>query len=135
VANQALVAGADYTMLVWGDATKPQFTLIADDNRYPSVTTKANVRLVNATTGASAALTLQANLFPIANNVAQGQASSYVSVVADAATAVNIDSTSKFGWYASGVNGVKFAAKGLYSVFVFGDSANPVAQVQVRQER
>ncbi len=136
VPNQALIAGADYTMLVWGDATKPQFTLIADDNRYPSVTTKANVRLVNATTGATAALTLQANLFPIANNVAQGQASSYVSVVADAATAVNIDSTSKFGWYVSNVNGVKFAAKGLYTVFVFGDSAaSSVAQVQVRLER
>ena len=42
----------------------------------------------------------------------------------------------KFGWYASGVNGVKFIAKGLYTVFVFGDSAgSSVAQVQVRQER
>jgi hypothetical protein len=61
---------------------------------------------------------------------------SYVSVAADAATALNIDSTSKFGWYASGVNGVKFIAKGLYTVFVFGDSAaSSVAQVQVRQER
>ena len=54
-------------------------------------------------------------------------------MAADAATALNIDSTSKFGWYASGV---KFIAKGLYTVFVFGDSAaSSVAQVQVRQER
>ncbi len=134
--NQALVAGGDYTMLVWGDATKPQFTLIADDNRYPSVTTRSNVRLVNATTGASTALTLQANLFPIANNIAQGQASSYVSVAADAATALNIDATGKFGWYASGPIGVKFVAKALYTVFVFGDSASTsTPQVQVRQER
>ena len=57
-------------------------------------------------------------------------------MAADAATALNIDSTSKFGWYASGVNGVKFIAKGLYTVSVFGDSAgSSVAQVQVRQER
>ena len=57
-------------------------------------------------------------------------------MAADAATALNIDSTSKFGWYASGVNGVKFIAKGLYTVFVFGDSAaSSVAQVQMRLER
>ena len=58
-------------------------------------------------------------------------------MAADAATALNIDSTSKFGWYASGVNGVKFIAKGLYTVFVFADSADPDAtkKTQVRQER
>jgi hypothetical protein len=55
-------------------------------------------------------------------------------VAADAATALNIDSTSKFGWYASGV---KFIAKGLYTVFVFADSADQdtTKKTQVRQER
>ncbi len=55
-------------------------------------------------------------------------------MVADAATALNIDSTGKFGWYASGV---KFIAKGLYTVFVFADLADPDAtkKTQVRQAR
>ncbi len=130
VANQSLAFGGDYTMLVWGSAGAPKFSMIADDNRYPTVSTNAKIRLVNATSGPSNSLTLLADLSPVANNVAQGAGSAYASVLANNQMQLNVSSATVASIYSSGTNGTPVLAKGLYTVFMLGDSGAPVAQVR-----
>ena len=47
VPNQTLVAGGEYTLLVWSNADGAQTTLIEDDNRLPTASGKAKIRVLN----------------------------------------------------------------------------------------
>lgn len=94
----ALTPGGDATLLVYGDATNPTLTLIPDDNRVPTDTTTAKLRLINGVTTGAGALTLTANSSPIGINVAAGAAApNYATLqgaAASTATAVNFTLTS-----------------------------------------
>lgn len=84
-ASSAIVAGFDYTLLVYGPLAAPAATLLQDDNRLPTDTTRAKLRLVNglpygppASTGS---LSMTLDLFPVASGVTVGTASaSYTAV-------------------------------------------------------
>lgn len=132
VANQALTAGGDYTLMVWGDAAAPQFTLVTDDNRLPSVTSNAKLRLVHGVAGLSAPLTLAADFSAVASSVAQGQASAWANVTASSTMRLEVTSplTSTPLWT---LTDATVAAKGLYTVFMLGDSASP--QAVLRKDR
>ncbi len=132
VANQLLLNAGDYTMLVWGSAAAPQVTLLADDNRFPTVSGNANIRMINATSGASTSLTLKVDFSVVAQSVGQGQASSYTNV--PASTTSRLDVTSATGTpppYSA--TPVPFAAKGLYTMYILGDSGAPLQDF--RKER
>jgi hypothetical protein len=132
VANQLLLNAGDYTMLVWGDAAAPQVTLLADDNRFPTVTGNANVRLINASSGAATSLTMKVDFSVVAQSVGQGQASAYTNV--PASTTSRLDVTSATGTPAAYTTSpVTFVAKGLYTFYVLGDSAAPLQDF--RKER
>ncbi len=132
VAAQAMPAGGDYTLLVWGDATAPQVTLIADDNRLPTVTSNAKLRLVHGVAGLDAPLTLTADFSAVAGNVAQGQASAWAQVPASTAMRIEVSSPlSTTPLYA--LTDASIAAKGLYTVFMLGDSSAP--QAVLRKDR
>jgi hypothetical protein len=132
VANQALVAGGDYTLMVWGDAAAPQFTLVADDNRLPSVTSNAKLRLVHGVAGLTAPLTLAADFSAVASSVAQGQASAWANVTASSAMRLEVTSplSSTPLWT---LTDATVSAKGLYTVFMLGDSTAP--QAVLRKDR
>lgn len=134
VADQALPAGGDYTLLVWGDAAAPQLTLVTDDNRLPTDTSKAKVRLVHAVNALTAALTLTADFSVVsgASSVAQGQASSFGTVTAS--TAIRLEVTSPLSSTAVyTLTDTTLTAKGLYTVFALGDASAP--SVALRKER
>lgn len=80
VPNQTLTAGGEYTMLVWSNADGTQTTLISDDNRLPSSTSKAKVRIVNGLSALSVPVTLSVNFFPELENVPLGEASPFAEV-------------------------------------------------------
>jgi len=75
VADQTLVAGADYTFLVWSNADGTQTSLISDDNHAPTSSGKVKIRLLNGMSGLAAPITLTANFSPVAERIAVGQAS------------------------------------------------------------
>jgi hypothetical protein len=80
VPNQTLVAGGEYTMLAWSDAAGTRTTLIGDDNRLPTASGKAKIRVLNGLSALNAPVTLSVNFAPIAEGIALGQASAYTEI-------------------------------------------------------
>ena len=99
VPNQTLVAGGEYTLLAWSNADGTQTTLIDDDNRLPTASSKAKIRVMNGLSTLNAPITLSVNFAPIAEAIALGQASAFTEIddgsdyqldVTDTATAANL---------------------------------------------
>jgi hypothetical protein len=82
VSNVTLVAGADYTLLVWTNADGPQTSLILDDNRLPSSSTSVKLRLLNGMSTLGAALTLSVDNSPVIEGTLAGEVSDEVEVTA-----------------------------------------------------
>ena len=80
VPNQMLVAGGEYTLLAWTNASGTQTTLIGDDNRLPTASGKAKIRVINGLSALDVPLTLAVNFSPIAEGIALGQAATYTEV-------------------------------------------------------
>jgi len=80
VPNQTLVAGGEYTLLTWTNASGTQTTLIGDDNRLPTASGKAKIRIMNGLSALNAPLTLAVNFAPISEGIALGQSSTYTEI-------------------------------------------------------
>lgn len=133
--NLPLAAGTDYTLLVWGDAAAPQFTLVTEDSRLPVVSTNAKLRLVHAVTHLAGPLALTANYSPVANNTAQGTASAYTEVAAGSELIQVTSSAQALYPPAAQVLPPTLLAKGVYTMYMLGD-ANVAAPIGVlRRER
>jgi hypothetical protein len=117
-ATQALTAGADYTLLVYGTPAAVQTNLIADDNRLPA-TGFYKVRLVN---GASTAgpLTLQVGITTKVSNLPVGQASEFVTGVPGSVT-VSVKSLTNTYF----TNTYILDSLGIYTMFMLGGAAAP----------
>lgn len=128
VANQSLATGSDSTFLVYGDAAAPKSLLITDDNRLPTNTANAKIRLVNLLNGGAAteALTLVSDVGgTMATGVTQGNASAYFSNL-PASTTAHLQVISPVSGLVVDVPSYNILAKGVYSMYVFGDpTANP----------
>jgi hypothetical protein len=128
--NVTLAAGTDTPLLVWGAAATPQLVQLGDDNRQPaSSSTQARLRLVQAVNGLDSGLTMTIDATAIANDVLAGGASSYASV-AGASTQRLIVSSPLGPLYSSDTT---LAARGVYTMFVLGDSTAP--QAMLRRDR
>jgi hypothetical protein len=75
VPNINLQAGADYTLLVWSNASGAQTSLIVDDNRLPSSSGNTKLRLLNGMSTLAAPLTLSVDFSPIIEGTLLGQVS------------------------------------------------------------
>ena len=133
--TQTLTAGDDYTVLVSnGSAVSgTTTTLIADDNRYPSTSTYAKVKLVNAMSGgAGDPVSLNVNYTPVASAIALSQASPSVEVTAGTNTEIDtVDattSTTLFTNTTATLNG-----SGVYSLFMFGSGTAPVGALRINR--
>jgi hypothetical protein len=120
-----LAAGADYTLLVHGTPAAPRLSWLQDDNRLATSSSAARLRLVHALADLTAPLSLTSNFQPVADNVAQGAAS----------TATSLEGTTKasLSVTALGVALPVFSAieqelksGAVYSLFVVGKSAAAV---------
>jgi hypothetical protein len=91
VPNQTLVAGGEYTLLAWTDGAGTQTTLIGDDNRLPTGSGKAKIRVINGLSALGVPVTMAVNFSPLAEGIALGQASSFTEV--DGGTDYQLDVT------------------------------------------
>ena len=121
-----LASGTDHTLLVWGPAAAPAAAWIADDNRVPTVSTRAKLRLVHGLAGLadSATLALTVDFIPAAGGVAGGTASTPTQVDAstDATLTVTAVGRSSTVWTATERT---LAAGAVYSLFMVGPVDSP----------
>jgi hypothetical protein len=132
--SQTLTAGEDYTVLVLNgpSVSGTTTTLVTDDNRFPSTSTYAKIKLVNAMSALGDPLTLNVNYTPVASAIALGNASSSSEVTAGTNTEIDtVDattSTTLFTNTTATLNG-----SGVYDLFMFGSAASPVGALRVNR--
>lgn len=128
-ANLTLKAGADYTLLVHGDAAAAAAVLLSDDNRLPTTTGYAKIRLVNALAALEGGLTLNLDYSALAIEIPSGSASDYSSLAA--VTDVPLEVISPLAstpLYA--IAEADLTAKGVYTVFMLGSSTTPYGMLR-----
>lgn len=125
-ATRTFAPGADYTVLAYGAENAGTVSLITDDNRLPSVNTRAKIRLVNGLT-LSEPLTMQVDFLTqtATSDIAAGSGSAYATTAAAGSNRLDITSPTSAGplftlTAASGANLLQ--AQGVYTVFILGGS-------------
>jgi hypothetical protein len=121
--SRALAAGADVTLVALGTAAAPTLAWIADDNRLPSTSTRAKVRLVHGDASLNA-LTLSIDYGVVASDVSVGQASTFASLTANDSARVDVTAASSSAAVYSATD-VNLQAQGIYTLFVLGGSSMP----------
>ena len=95
VPDVSLAAGADYTLLVWSNASGPQTRLIVDDNRLPGGgTSVAKLRLLNGMSTLAAPLTLSVDFSPVIEGTLTGQVSDEIEISAGTDRQFDVTNTS-----------------------------------------
>jgi Domain of unknown function (DUF4397) len=126
-----LTPGSDYTLAVFGDAAAPSLRVIADDNRPPTTTDRARMRLLHMAYGVDN-LTLSVEYEAVAGDVAYGNASSYSQVRLSNEARVEVTSPlSTSPLYLS--DDAVIASRGVYTVFMLSGAAAPTGIL--RRER
>ena len=125
--NQAvtLSPGQDYTLLMYGDLASPQFNLIADNNRLPTVSNTSNMRLYNAVADTTNAISLNVDYVPVVTGVTLGNMAMGT-----------VNNTPLMNSVLNAVGGASYTLPqltiytgGVYSTFMMGNAANPVGQL------
>ena len=130
----SFTAGTDYTVLVWGDAASPQLSVLTDDNRLPTDSTTARLRLIHAVTGLADTLSLTYGLAPVASGVTPGAASVMAAATVASSSRLEVRTPSNpLALYAPSATDANLTAGGVYSVLMYGSSAS--AQGQIKKER
>ena len=128
VPNKTLVAGSDYTVLVWNDSSGTQASLVSDDNRAPEVTGNVKIRLMNGMSALAGPISYTVNFSPTADDIAVGAASGYSEIsggsdfqidVKDALTSAPIFSRT----------GVSLTGSAVYTMFMYS-GATPSATLR-----
>ncbi|MBT9488016.1 MAG: DUF4397 domain-containing protein [Rubrivivax sp.] len=120
----ALKAGGDYTLVVHGSPAAAAAALLTDDNRLPTASTKAKLRLVNALVGLDNGLTLSLNYSALAIDVLSGAGSDYATTTS--ATDVPLEVTSPLSSTALfSITEADITGYGVYTVFMLGSGSSP----------
>ncbi|BAL95170.1 DUF4397 domain-containing protein [Rubrivivax gelatinosus] len=123
-ATQTFKPGADYTLLAYGSAgSDAAISLINDDNRLPTASTRYRVRLINAAS-TSAPITLSVDYAALITDVAAGSASSFVTATTDDEARVDV-TTSSGGEYLFTQEDTNLQSYGVYTVFLLGGNTSP----------
>jgi len=134
VSSQALTAGEDYTVLVLNGAgvSGTTTTLITDDDRLPSTSAYAKVKLVNAMSALGDPLTLNVNYTPVASAITLGSASSSTEVTAGTNTEIDtVDATTSTTLFTNTT--ATLTDSGVYDLFMFGTAASTVGALRVNR--
>lgn len=132
--SQTLTAGDDYTVLVLNGTavTGTTTTLIADDNRYPSTSSYAKTKLVNAMSGLGDPVSLNVNYTPVASAIALGTASPSTEVTSGTNTEIDtVDATTSTTLFTNTT--ATLNASGVYSLFMFGSSTSPIGALRINR--
>lgn len=126
-------AGADYTLLVYGTAADSHVSLITDDNRVPSATTRAKLRLVNGLASSDLlTLSLDFQNFVATSDVGPGTASAYATPTVAGTSQIEINSPSVllplYTVTAPNSASTLLNAQGVYTVFMLDGQAQPAGR-------
>ena len=128
--TQTFVAGTDYTVMAYGSAAAGRVTVLTDDNRLPTTTSRVKMRLVHGSAGTDP-LTLSVDYLVLVSDLAVG-GSSYATT--NASTSAQVDATSVSAPDALfSKSEVNLQGQSVYSVFVLGGLSTPTGIL--RKER
>jgi hypothetical protein len=125
VPNVALQAGADYTLLVWSDASGPRTSLVVDDNRLPSSNAQTKVRILNGMSTLAAPLTLAVDFSPVIEGAPVGEVSDEVEVSAGSDRQLDVSNTSTAANVLSRT-GISLQANTVYTYFLTDNGATAI---------
>jgi hypothetical protein len=121
--NADFAAGSDNTILAFG--ASPRAALYVDNNRAPTQSSRAKLRLVNGFADSATGLSANADYSPIVSNVAVGAASEYGLITGGIYS--RLDVTEANGSTALYVTSdVTLASGAVYSLFVMGTRGAPI---------
>jgi hypothetical protein len=123
--DAALLAGADYTLLVRGPLDAAQATWIEDDNTLPANANQAKLRLVHGVADFSAAIAMTADFVPVADGVSPGTASTHRLVNATTTASLSVTGSGRSTPLFGAVD-QHLEAGANYTVFVVGPAASAV---------
>lgn len=125
----ALEAGGDYTLMAYGAAGAAQVVSITDDNRLPTVSSRAKLRLVNGvSTQPSVELTLDAAT--VAGSIVPGAASSYQQVDANAEATLQVFGAGSDPIFDTGDNPIPIVAAAVYTFFLLDGAVAPADRLR-----
>jgi hypothetical protein len=134
IPNQTVAAGADYTLLVWSNASGTQTSLIADVNTLPaSLAGKSRVRLLNGMSGLADPLTLLVNFQTDATGVTLGTASAQAQFASGTNNEVDVIDTNTSATLLTKTT-LTLDAGGVYTMFMAGGGSSP-ATGTLRKDR
>lgn len=125
-AGVTLSAGADYTLLVWGEAGGAQTSLIVDDNRLPAGgTTMARLRLLNGMSTLAAPLTLAVDFSPVIEGTLLGQVSDDIEITAGSDRQFDVSNTSTAAAVLTR-SAISLQGNSVYTFFMTDHGATPI---------
>lgn len=125
VPDLELQAGADYTLLAWSNAAGPQATLVVDDNRLPSNSSRTRLRLLNAMSTLSAPLTLSMDFSPIIEGTLVGEVSDPVEVQSGTDHQFDLTNTSTAALVLTRTS-ITLQPNTVYTLFLTDNGATPL---------
>lgn len=132
--SETLLAGGDYTLLAWDDAGGTQTTLITDDNRLPTSSSRTKVRLINGMSGLGAPLNLLFDYSPIVEGVALGQSSEFEEISSGIVDRVDVHNSSTNALLLTRTD-VTISGNGVYTMFLAGDGTAENTSGILRKDR
>jgi hypothetical protein len=132
--TQTLTAGGDYTVLVLNGAgvSGTTTTLITDDDRLPSTSAYAKIKLVNAMSALGDPLTLNVNYTPVASAITLGNASSSTEVTAGTNTEIDtVDANTSTTLFTNTT--ATLTGSGVYDLFMFGSATSTIGALRVNR--
>jgi hypothetical protein len=124
---RTFAAGVDYTVLTYGAVGAGTTLVVTDDNRLPSATTRAKIRLINGVAGSSP-MTMSLDYLPLAADVAVGGVSAYATANVAGASRIDITSTTSTDALYSvtaTTTSALLQGQGVYTVFMLGGKSTP----------
>ena len=135
VPDQTLVAGNDYTMLLWNDASGVRATLITDDNHLPSATDDMKIRLLNGFSTQSDPHHFSLAYAPVSEGTPVGQASSYAVDNGGADQRLDVQNTTTAQTLPTAAQSAQdLNAGSVYTLFLFADASGNGVTI-VRKDR
>ena len=119
-----LTAGTDHTLMLWGPADAATASWIEDDNRSPSVTGRAKLRLVHGVAGLAEPLALTVDFSPVAASVVGGTASLPTQLDATTTATFTVTAPGNANPLYTAVDQTLVAGS-VYTVFVVGAAEAP----------
>jgi hypothetical protein len=125
VPDITLQAGADYTLLVWSHADGPRTSLVVDDNRLPTSTGNAKVRLLNGMSTLGAPLTLSMDFSPLIEGAPLGEASDHIEASSGTDRQFDITNTSTAALVLTR-GGITLQGSSVYTFFMTDNGGTPI---------